>query len=347
MGIATMGELSNDELLSRTRKLAEDERRISIEILHHLSEIDRRRAYAKLGYPSLWDYVLKELRYSESAAYRRISAMRALKEHPALEKKIEEGTLSVTTVSQVQSFLKSERDQAHRSYSPDQKEELFRKCENKSSREVTRELLTVSPLAIRVQKERLLTENRTMISFVADEALLGKIHRVRDLSAARLRDPASYPELVDLMSEVTLSEIDPLRKRVRERLPVAVSAKPDQNVALIAPQPTESLGTVRVIPQALRRRVWQEYGGRCAFVDAVTGRRCNSTFGLEIEHCKPLALGGSSRELSNLRLLCKHHNQWLAIQAYGLSKMEPHLQSRKNEIGAKVGESNKETSLDP
>ena len=314
--------LSHGELLSKTKQLVEDERRISVQVLHHLAEIDRRRAFAKLGYPSLWEYALKELKYSESAAYRRISAMRALASQPELEKKIESGALSVTAISQVQTFLKAEREQAHKTYSQKAQADIFSKCENKSTREVTRELLAISPTAIRVQKERVITENRTMISFVAGSGLLEKIHRVRDLSVSRLKKSASYPELVDFMSDVTLDEIDPLRKPVREK-------KPDKSVALIAPpQPINSVRQSRSIPESLRRHIWHEYGGKCAFVDQETGRRCNSTFGLEIEHCEPYAVGGTNTP-ENLRLLCKHHNQWQAIQTYGLTKMEPHLKKNK------------------
>ncbi|HCM38629.1 MAG: hypothetical protein A2X97_10630 [Bdellovibrionales bacterium GWA1_52_35] len=356
-----VSRLSIDELLSKTRNLAETERRITIQILHHLAEIEKRRAYARLGYPSLWDYAIKELKYSEAAAYRRISAMRALKTHPEIQGKIERGVLSVSAVSQIQGFLKAEREQAHKTYTKSETSALFAQCENKSSREVTRELAAISPLALKVQKERVITEDRTEIRFIVDAGQLNKIHRVRDLSAARLRNPGSYPELVELMSEVTLDEIDPLRKVVRERkthqkeqkkepenesevesdnrAAGSVSLKVDQNVALITSEATAvSVGsqgergivaqTSRAIPASVRTQIWKQYGGRCAFISAETGRRCNSTFGLEIEHCKPHALGGSSKDPENLRLLCRHHNQWQAIQTYGLGKMEAYLKAK-------------------
>lgn len=340
-----LSKLSNEELLANTRKYAEAERCITVRVLHHLAEIDRRRAYAKLGFSSLWDYATQELKYSESAAYRRISAMRALKAHPELEKKIEGGSLSVTVVSQVQSFLKAEREQAHKTYTSHEKIELFKKCENLSAREVTRELGAISPLALRVQKERPITENRTEISFIVDSDLLGKINRVRDLSVPRLKNPGSYPELVDLMSEVMLDEIDPLRQQERRELRAApkegkksanLPGRPpqqtsDQTAALIAPKATERVGETRHTPASVRAAIWKEFGGRCAFIDTETGRRCGSTFGLEIEHCKPHGIGGSSKDPKNLRLLCRHHNQWTAIQTYGLRKMEIHLEAFKEQ----------------
>ena len=110
--------LSNSALLQSTKSLAADERRITLEILWHLREIEHRRLFAEC-YPSLFEYCLKELLYSENAAFRRISAMRALKETPTLEASIQSGKLSITTVSKVQSFMRSEKLQSKKIYSPD------------------------------------------------------------------------------------------------------------------------------------------------------------------------------------------------------------------------------------
>ena len=131
------------------------------------------------------------------------------------------------------------------------------------------------------------------------------------------------------MSEVTLDELDPLRRNP--------SKKPDQNVVPMAPQATKLLGQSRGVSAALRAQIWRESDGRCAYVAADSGKRCDSTFGLEIEHCLPFALGGSSKDAGNLRLLCKQHNQLQAIETYGLGKMEKYLNS-KSPVEKIVGE---------
>ncbi len=64
-------QLSNQELLSQTKFLVQKERNIHIQILHHLKEIDSRKLYFEQGFSSLFDYAVKELGYSEGAAYRR------------------------------------------------------------------------------------------------------------------------------------------------------------------------------------------------------------------------------------------------------------------------------------
>jgi hypothetical protein len=298
---------SNDNLLTNTQALAENERNATLEILRALAEIERRRAYIRLGFPSLWEYTTKGLQFSESTAFIRISAMRALKALPELEDKIRSGALSISTISRIYGVIKAEREQGHRLAPESEQWALFARCENKSGKQVTEILIAFSPLALRVQKERMITQNRTELSFIVEPALLEKIKRVRDLSVAKLRSPSSYPELLELMSETTLDEIDPLRK-------------PDRD-----PRNVKSAPESRSVSPALRARIWRRYDGKCAYVVPEIGMRCESTFGLEIEHCKPHAMGGSSNDPENLMLLCKKHNQWQAIQAYGLEKMSRYL----------------------
>ena len=65
----------------------------------------------------------------------------------------------------------------------------------------------------------------------------------------------------------------------------------------------QSCASGRAISAGVRRRVWQRDGGRCSYADPQTGRRCNSTHRIEIDHIVPHALGGAA-DPGNLRLLC-------------------------------------------
>jgi hypothetical protein len=56
--------LSDSELLTRTQHAAKEERRVTIEVLHLLREVDRRRLFAARGFSSLIDYAIRELGYS-------------------------------------------------------------------------------------------------------------------------------------------------------------------------------------------------------------------------------------------------------------------------------------------
>ena len=93
----SLKHLSNDLLLSRTNHLVQKERRITLELLKHLKEIDSRRLHVLRGHNSLFTYLVTEHHYSEASALRRVNAMRALRELPELEVKIQEGKLNLTT----------------------------------------------------------------------------------------------------------------------------------------------------------------------------------------------------------------------------------------------------------
>ncbi len=74
------------------------------------------------------------------------------------------------------------------------------------------------------------------------------------------------------------------------------------------------------IPAAVRREVWKRDGGRCAW-KGDDGRRCDSRWQLEVDHVRPLRLGGTL-SIGNLRLLCRAHNMLHAEQVYGREHMD-------------------------
>ena len=64
----------------------------------------------------------------------------------------------------------------------------------------------------------------------------------------------------------------------------------------------------RAIPAAVRRLVWERDQGRCCYRDPLTGRRCNSSHLLQIDHVLPVAQGGGA-DPANLRLACFAHHR--------------------------------------
>lgn len=73
-----------------------------------IKEVNNRRLYLKLGFGSLFDFVTKDLGYEPGSAMRRIQAARIVSEIPEVKGKIEDGRLSLSVISQVQSFIKKE-----------------------------------------------------------------------------------------------------------------------------------------------------------------------------------------------------------------------------------------------
>src|SRR3990167_9030628 len=128
-------KLNKEKLLTQITKLAAEERKLTAQILHYLREVEARRLFAELGYGSLLEFCVKHLRYSESAAYRRISAMRLLKDVEIVDEAIASGNLSLSNAAKVQSFFQAEKKAKEKTYSREEKQQLLKRVEQKSFRE--------------------------------------------------------------------------------------------------------------------------------------------------------------------------------------------------------------------
>ena len=103
-------ELGDQQLLEQTRRLAANQRCLNVHILDHLDEIDRRGLALRRGFSSLFDYAVRELRFSAAAAQRRIQAMRLCRRHGWVRACLQSGELSMTSAAQLETtFAGAER----------------------------------------------------------------------------------------------------------------------------------------------------------------------------------------------------------------------------------------------
>ena len=103
-------ELGDQQLLEQTKRLAANQRGIDVHILDHLDEIDRRGLALRRGFSSLFDYAVRELRFSDAAAQRRIQAMRLCRRHGWVRACLQSGALSMTAAGQLETtFAGAER----------------------------------------------------------------------------------------------------------------------------------------------------------------------------------------------------------------------------------------------
>ena len=102
------------------------------------------------------------------------------------------------------------------------------------------------------------------------------------------------------------------RREARRRKSATTPSRPIQITAKQSNTRTPSV--------AAKDRVYLHDDGQCTFVSE-DGVRCPCREKLKFDHIKPYALGGESTE-SNLRLLCKAHNQLMAERVLGREFME-------------------------
>ncbi len=338
-------KLSDSELLGRTQELVAKERKLSTEILHHLMEVERRRLYAIRGFPSLFEYCVKKLGYSESAAQRRISSMRLLREIPEVEEQIQAGRLSLSVLSQAQSFFRNEAKSLEKPIAVETKKEVLLKLEHKSTREAERELLlrSTNPQTVyRKERVRHITPTHLEIKFVADEDMLNDIEKLKAI-LSHAHPSMSLTKLMRMLLDLGLKKHDPQRQVSRKSTAKLEKKVNTESTVLLAPAVTATSEQLAVsatkmnllgtrakrtsIPANIKRAVWQRDKGKCTFKDPHTRRCCESRNFLQIDHIHPLALGGDN-ELENLRLLCFEHNQLHARQLLGAKKMEGYRKIR-------------------
>lgn len=311
-----LNRLSDQELLKTTKDLVQVERSTLTKILHHLREIERRKLYSDLGCASLFEYAVKHLQYSEGQAGRRIQAMRLLKEIPEIEQKIESGVLSLSNISQAQTFFREAS--SHQSngtanvVTRDDKLKVLSLLENKSARDGQRELIHLGgDAATPRERERVLADDKSEVRFVMDQALKDKLEEVRGLLGPEGMS-MGFAELIAKAAELSAETLR--AKKFGKRRTESDGARDCEVVCHETPTPTlgvyeteskSSASNPRYIPRDLKYYIWKRDRGRCT--------TCGTRRGLNYDHILPVARGGTSTP-GNLRLLCFACNQRAGIR---------------------------------
>ena len=117
--------LQDEQLLAALSVLVRRENDALSDLLAHLAELDERRLYLELGFPSLFAYCTEVLGFCKSSAGRRIAAARVCRKYPEALARVARGELQLSVLSVLAQHLSSENAA-----------ELFEACSNKSYEQV-------------------------------------------------------------------------------------------------------------------------------------------------------------------------------------------------------------------
>jgi 5-methylcytosine-specific restriction endonuclease McrA len=319
-------KLNDTDFLHHLKRTSSNELKLTLEVIELLEETDRRSLHLKRGYGSLLEFCVKELRYSESAAYRRISAMRVTRELPQIRKSIEIGSLNLVTVAQAQTFFKQEKKHLDKAYTKSEKLVVLQSLENKSKREAEKILSAKSPALPQFEFVKPISENQTKVTLILNDDLMQKLDQLKNKYSHVNLNP-SYTELVELMACELLKRKNqhlatpPVKKSVLETAGPGVLKSKNRKSPVIRQSKSISAKAAnrsRYISKEARRFVFQRDQGCCSYQDPETNKKCESKFQLEMDHIHAFSKGGTN-QAENLRLVCRAHNQfnWKFAQSNG------------------------------
>ncbi len=87
-------------------------RRVESDLVAHIGEVEKRRLFARMAFPSMHAYCTEALHLSEAEAYRRITVARAARRDPRLLEMLRDGRLHLSGMALIVSRLTPENRDA-------------------------------------------------------------------------------------------------------------------------------------------------------------------------------------------------------------------------------------------
>jgi hypothetical protein len=345
-------ELSDARLLANLDTLVSSQRTCMADIVAHLAELDSRPTVLARGYPSLFQYCLEHLHFSEDEACRRIEAARLSRRFPAILSALAGGNVTLSSLALLKPYITIENSEellagiagrscrsakewlAARFPAPDLPERIRQLPMPKESARLglvqpdpgttdtsqgaglapgTIPLALASPPPPATDARRSRLEPLSQDRFALQVTISRSLKDELELVRDLMRHRNPNGDLERILGDAVAA----LRSKL-EKEKLGATARPGSN-ACSGPSKATKTSASRHIPSAIKRAIVAKEGLRCSFV-GIDGRRCECRAFLEFDHIEPVGLHGSHGE-DNVRIFCRAHNQYAAERIYGAGTM--------------------------
>jgi hypothetical protein len=338
------------DLADRLASLLRREQGAMADFLLALAEFDRSRSWLALGYTSLFYFLHRALKLSAGAAYHRKTAAELLQRCPEVIEPLRDGRLCLSSVVELSRVM-----------TPENAAEVlprFFHASKQEARAVAAELAPRDVLPARVVVTAVPPARASVSAPPSSSPALqlgqplhpGEVPPVPVATTPRLAAPPAPSTVEPLTADLRRLHVT-VSKRFTQKLEAARDAlshsHPGADVETILeagldllleraakrkglvkrPRPAAipDAGAVesanpRHVPAAVRREVFLRDEGKCQWPLA-DGGICGSTHRVELDHIVPVGRGGSSTA-SQMRTLCKFHNDLAAREVYGDELMD-------------------------
>jgi hypothetical protein len=352
----SLKHLGNKAVMRNLAALAAKDRATTANLLVYLAEVDRRRLYREAGYPSLFEFCVRDLHFSEDVACNRIQAARICRAFPFLYGAIAEGKIHLSAIRLLAPHLTSSNAQ-----------ELIAAATHRRKWQIERMLAERFPLPEPMRLDGGISALRPSpapapgrVEAVPLTPAPERVEAVNGSASAPTESPA--PGRVEAVDGYAPAPPAPVRAEPARVQPISAQrymlqfsiptadhdrfrhlqgllshAVPSGEVELVfscmldvsvpyyekrkfgatdRPQANVRPAAAARTVPAHVRRAVWERDGGRCTYVAETGHRCEARSLLEFDHVDPVALGGEAT-VERMRLRCRTHNQLEAERTFG------------------------------
>lgn len=190
----------NLELDQRVKILWKKEREILHELLLTLKEIEARRCYLEMGYSSLFEYLVHEIKCDGGTAQRRIDAVRLMMDVPLVAEKIQSGEMSLNKISMIQQACREVKKSRDAVVTAKEKKELVESIIDKDFRSAQREIAQYFDMpVVQTTVKKIQADESVRVELTLSKELYEKIQEAQALLSHAL----GTNDLVTYLSFVT------------------------------------------------------------------------------------------------------------------------------------------------
>ncbi|HWU43124.1 MAG TPA: HNH endonuclease signature motif containing protein, partial [Bdellovibrio sp.] len=332
-------KLKNSELEFQLKNLVAKERKLLHLILEHIKEVDIRKLFLDRAYSSLYEYMVKELGYSGSAAMRRIEAAKLLREIPSMSEKIQKGSLNLSQIGELSRAVKEKEKSCGEKISSAQKIELVDAIVGKSTAETQKELCLALDIALKEPEKKFVQKDDSVhLTMTLSKELHDKLMRCKDLAShtlLRQQGDVSMNTLFEFLADEYLEKAEPIKARKDGNILLEKSNSNELDLNDLGSNDTTSSKDKKVTSASVlsrceafdvtstknkslktltpktRREIFRR-DRCCQYLDKSTGQQCKSTFLLQVDHKTPRWATrwiSEDHSTANLQILCAEHNR--------------------------------------
>jgi hypothetical protein len=267
-----------NQLHQKLLNLVGQERKILATIIAYLQEVSDRKLFLDFGRSSMLDYCVKDLGYSESAAIRRIKALKLLRAVPEAAAAISDGTITLSQAASMQVLFERHSQEKRQSLPVEKKREILADIKGMPARESEQAVRVALGLAKKARKIQIEMSEETFQKWL-------------EIKGRLINKNWSDEKVLNYLLE---------RENEKQRPPAVATKWRTKTPVVAGTQLRPASKNQRYINASIRRELWTE-SKHCQWPG------CSSTYGLELDHLRPIAQNGQSTR-ENLRVLCKNHN---------------------------------------